>query len=181
MRLLVLTLVFGVGTFNDGGGFITLAYADECKNHSALTQALADIDELQQQVSVMSAALSKSQAQCAGTEGADVQQKAAGTRPGASPSSATNGTDRADHRFDGHSFTFVGGPHHSGTTLIALLLASHVNASGLVTNKHEDEGQWVQSVYMTAHSLSRTPVGCKPPPHPPPACQPHMHLVNATA
>ncbi|MFL6069728.1 MAG: sulfotransferase family protein [Actinomycetes bacterium] len=46
---------------------------------------------------------------------------------------------------------FVGGLHRSGTTLLARLLASHPDATGLSgTGAPEDEGQHVQDVYAPA-------------------------------
>ena len=46
---------------------------------------------------------------------------------------------------------FVGGLHRSGTTLLARLLASHPDATGLSgTGVPEDEGQHIQDVYAPA-------------------------------
>ena len=46
---------------------------------------------------------------------------------------------------------FVGGLHRSGTTLLARLLASHPDATGLTgTGVPEDEGQHIQPVYQPA-------------------------------
>jgi hypothetical protein len=43
---------------------------------------------------------------------------------------------------------FVGGLHRSGTSLLATLLASHTEASGLTrTGVNEDEGQFLQNAY----------------------------------
>lgn len=53
-------------------------------------------------------------------------------------------------RTDQH-MVFVGGLHRSGTTLLAHLLASHPDATGLTgTGAWEDEGQHVQDVYPPA-------------------------------
>eukprot|EP00049_Salpingoeca_infusionum_P001501 m.48771 g.48771 ORF g.48771 m.48771 type:complete len:500 (-) comp11059_c0_seq1:309-1808(-) len=54
----------------------------------------------------------------------------------------------------GHTFAFVIGAHHSGTTITDLLLGEHEEASRL-TNTHakEDEGQHVQSVYLPAYKM----------------------------
>eukprot|EP00730_Choanoeca_flexa_P011525 TRINITY_DN26998_c0_g1_i1.p1 TRINITY_DN26998_c0_g1~~TRINITY_DN26998_c0_g1_i1.p1 ORF type:complete len:545 (+),score=87.39 TRINITY_DN26998_c0_g1_i1:79-1713(+) len=53
-----------------------------------------------------------------------------------------------------HTFCFVIGSHHSGTTLTDLLLASHDNASALRdTHVPEDEGQHLQNVYLPAYEL----------------------------
>jgi hypothetical protein len=52
---------------------------------------------------------------------------------------------------DDQQLVFVGGLHRSGTTLLARLLASHPDATGLSeTGVPEDEGQHVQSVYAPA-------------------------------
>eukprot|EP00045_Choanoeca_perplexa_P004367 m.37707 g.37707 ORF g.37707 m.37707 type:complete len:443 (+) comp12536_c0_seq1:141-1469(+) len=53
-----------------------------------------------------------------------------------------------------HTFCFVVGAHHSGTTLTDLLLAQHANATALRgTHKPEDEGQHLQEVYKRAYQL----------------------------
>ena len=44
-------------------------------------------------------------------------------------------------------FIFVGGPHHSGTTICALLLGSHRDASAFVKTPHQSEGQFLQCEY----------------------------------
>ena len=52
---------------------------------------------------------------------------------------------------DHQSLVFVGGLHRSGTTLLARLLASHPDATGLDgTGVPEDEGQHLQDVYPAA-------------------------------
>lgn len=49
---------------------------------------------------------------------------------------------------------FVGGLQRSGTTLVGSLLASNSAATGLIeTPTPEDEGQFVQDVYLTDHQL----------------------------
>jgi len=53
-----------------------------------------------------------------------------------------------------HRFVFVGGPHHAGTTLTALLVGGHGDVSGFHnTGAPEDEGQHLQEVYHTALEL----------------------------
>jgi hypothetical protein len=57
---------------------------------------------------------------------------------------STNSTPWNDHRI-----TFVGGLHRSGTTLIARIIASSPNASGLTgTGAVMDEGQHIQDIYV---------------------------------
>ncbi|HEX5017164.1 MAG TPA: sulfotransferase [Actinomycetes bacterium] len=52
---------------------------------------------------------------------------------------------------DDQQLVFVGGLHRSGTTLLARLLASHPEATGLAgTGAPEDEGQHIQDVYPPA-------------------------------
>jgi hypothetical protein len=52
---------------------------------------------------------------------------------------------------DDQQLVFVGGLHRSGTTLLARLLASHPDATGLSkTGVPEDEGQHIQDVYPAA-------------------------------
>jgi hypothetical protein len=52
---------------------------------------------------------------------------------------------------DGQQLVFVGGLHRSGTTLLARLLASHADATGLSdTGAPEDEGQHLQPVWPPA-------------------------------
>lgn len=52
---------------------------------------------------------------------------------------------------DDQKLVFVGGLHRSGTTLLARLLASHPDATGLdATGMPEDEGQHLQDVYAPA-------------------------------
>ncbi len=52
---------------------------------------------------------------------------------------------------DDQQLVFVGGLHRSGTTLLARLLASHPDATGLAeTGAPEDEGQHIQDVYPAA-------------------------------
>ena len=52
---------------------------------------------------------------------------------------------------DGQQLVFVGGLHRSGTTVLADLLASHPQGSGLSdTGVEEDEGQHLQHVYPVA-------------------------------
>ncbi|MGA2209813.1 MAG: sulfotransferase [Acidimicrobiales bacterium] len=54
-------------------------------------------------------------------------------------------------RVEDHQMVFVGGLHRSGTSLLARMLASHPEASGLTgTGVPEDEGQHVQHSYDTA-------------------------------
>jgi len=49
---------------------------------------------------------------------------------------------------------FVAGPHHSGTTLMSLLISTHPRASGLVdTGQPQDEGQHLQNIYPKAYNL----------------------------
>jgi hypothetical protein len=56
-----------------------------------------------------------------------------------------------DFLTDDQQLVFVGGLHRSGTTLLASLLASHEDATGLTaTGAPEDEGQHIQSVYPPA-------------------------------
>ncbi|MCZ3387121.1 MAG: sulfotransferase [Actinomycetia bacterium] len=56
-----------------------------------------------------------------------------------------------DFLTDAQRLVFVGGLHRSGTTLLARLLASHPDATGLAgTGVPEDEGQHVQAVYPPA-------------------------------
>ncbi len=51
----------------------------------------------------------------------------------------------------GHTLTFVGGLHRSGTTVLAKALAAHPEASGFQgTGVIEDEGQFLQSTYPLA-------------------------------
>jgi hypothetical protein len=57
---------------------------------------------------------------------------------------------------------FIGGLQRSGTTLLGRLVASHPKISGLVgTPTAEDEGQFVQSVYLDDHQMGR-PDGKRP-------------------
>lgn len=59
-----------------------------------------------------------------------------------------------DFLTDAQRLVFVGGLHRSGTTLLARLLASHPDATGLAgTGVPEDEGQHVQEVYPPAERL----------------------------
>lgn len=59
-----------------------------------------------------------------------------------------------DFLSDGQRLVFVGGLHRSGTTLLARLLASHRDATGLNgTGVSEDEGQHLQNVYPPAERL----------------------------
>ena len=52
---------------------------------------------------------------------------------------------------DDQQLIFIGGLHRSGTTLLARLLASHPDATGLSgTGVPEDEGQHIQDVYPPA-------------------------------
>jgi hypothetical protein len=51
---------------------------------------------------------------------------------------------------------FIGGLQRSGTTLLSRLLAAHPDAAGLVgTGSKEDEGQFVQDVYLDDHTMGR--------------------------
>lgn len=51
---------------------------------------------------------------------------------------------------------FIGGLQRSGTTLLGRLIASHPEIAGLVgTPAAEDEGQFVQSVYLDDHQMGR--------------------------
>ncbi|EGD74137.1 hypothetical protein PTSG_06146 [Salpingoeca rosetta] len=53
-----------------------------------------------------------------------------------------------------HRHAFVVGQHHSGTTLLDLLLAMNPNVTRLTdTGQAEDEGQHLQSVYTTARKI----------------------------
>ena len=53
-----------------------------------------------------------------------------------------------------HKFVFVIGAHHSGTSLINLMLQRHPDLSGLRnTGVPEDEGQHLQNVYKSAKRL----------------------------
>ncbi len=62
-----------------------------------------------------------------------------------------------DSLTDAQRLVFVGGLHRSGTTLLARLLASHPDATGLQnTGVPEDEGQHLQSVYPAAERLGGT-------------------------
>ncbi len=59
-----------------------------------------------------------------------------------------------DFLTEGQRLVFVGGLHRSGTTLLARLLATHPDATGLDgTGVPEDEGQHLQSVYPPAERL----------------------------
>jgi hypothetical protein len=59
-----------------------------------------------------------------------------------------------DFLTDAQKLVFVGGLHRSGTTLLARLLASHPDATGLQgTGVPEDEGQHLQAVYPAADRL----------------------------
>ncbi len=59
-----------------------------------------------------------------------------------------------DFLTDAQHLVFVGGLHRSGTTLLARLLASHPDATGLEgTGVPEDEGQHLQAVYPAAERL----------------------------
>lgn len=59
-----------------------------------------------------------------------------------------------DFLSDAQRLVFVGGLHRSGTTLLARLLASHPEATGLeATGVPEDEGQHLQAVYPAAERL----------------------------
>ncbi|MCZ3388235.1 MAG: sulfotransferase [Actinomycetia bacterium] len=59
-----------------------------------------------------------------------------------------------DFLTDAQQLVFVGGLHRSGTTLLARLLASHPDATGLEgTGVPEDEGQHLQAVYPAAERL----------------------------
>lgn len=59
-----------------------------------------------------------------------------------------------DFLTDAQHLVFVGGLHRSGTTLLARLLASHPDATGLAdTGVPEDEGQHLQAVYPAAERL----------------------------
>lgn len=52
------------------------------------------------------------------------------------------------------ALVFIGGLQRSGTTLLGRILASHPSATGLVgTPTCEDEGQFVQSVYLDDHKM----------------------------
>src|SRR5215208_4613605 len=63
----------------------------------------------------------------------------------------TAGGTVGDFLSDDQQLVFVGGLHRSGTTLLARLLASHPDATGLAeTGAPEDEGQHLQSVYPAA-------------------------------
>jgi hypothetical protein len=49
-----------------------------------------------------------------------------------------------------HKFVFIGGLHRSGTTLLANILSQHPDISMFHnTDVHEDEGQFLQSIYPT--------------------------------
>lgn len=53
-------------------------------------------------------------------------------------------------------FAFVGGLQRSGTTLLGQLLAQHTQMTGMTgTPTTEDEGQFVQDLYLTDHELGR--------------------------
>ncbi|EGD72517.1 hypothetical protein PTSG_00538 [Salpingoeca rosetta] len=53
-----------------------------------------------------------------------------------------------------HKFVFVVGAHHSGTTLLDLIIGEHEDATALKgTGKAANEGQHVQNVYKPAHDL----------------------------
>lgn len=61
------------------------------------------------------------------------------------------------------TFVFIGGLQRSGTTLLGRLLAEHPDITGLAgTPTREDEGQFVQDVYLDDHAMGRrwhTPKG----------------------
>jgi hypothetical protein len=60
----------------------------------------------------------------------------------------------------GHRYVFVGGLQRSGTTLLARLLIQHDDIAGLVgTPTREDEGQFVQDVYLDDHKLGSADKG----------------------
>jgi len=53
-----------------------------------------------------------------------------------------------------HKFLFVAGPHHSGTTLMSLLVGRNSHTAGLVnTSVPQGEGQHLQSMYPKAYNL----------------------------
>ena len=65
-------------------------------------------------------------------------------------------SDAGMHGIDSHRFVFVGGPHHAGTTLMAMLIGGHGDVSGFHDTpaaRFEDEGQYLQSVYPTDAKL----------------------------
>eukprot|EP00055_Hartaetosiga_balthica_P011205 m.50181 g.50181 ORF g.50181 m.50181 type:complete len:580 (-) comp7497_c1_seq1:107-1846(-) len=63
-------------------------------------------------------------------------------------------TSEALKEISNHDFVFVVGAHHSGTTLLDLIISSGDNASGLKgTRVAQDEGQHLQSVYKPASKL----------------------------
>lgn len=53
-------------------------------------------------------------------------------------------------------FIFIGGLQRSGTTVLGRLLAQHSEMTGMTgTPTREDEGQFVQDVYLTDHEMGR--------------------------
>ncbi len=65
--------------------------------------------------------------------------------------------EEADERPAFPRMVFVGGLQRSGTTLLAKLAARHSQVTGLVgTPTSEDEGQFVQDVYLDDHEMGST-------------------------
>ena len=59
---------------------------------------------------------------------------------------------------DDKQYLFIGGLQRSGTTLVGRLISGHPDASGIVgTQTNEDEGQFVQDVYMDDHRMGERP------------------------
>eukprot|EP00730_Choanoeca_flexa_P018787 TRINITY_DN9154_c0_g3_i1.p1 TRINITY_DN9154_c0_g3~~TRINITY_DN9154_c0_g3_i1.p1 ORF type:complete len:360 (+),score=50.52 TRINITY_DN9154_c0_g3_i1:517-1596(+) len=55
-----------------------------------------------------------------------------------------------------HQYVFVVGQHHSGTTILALILCQHANVSCMQnTHQPENEGQHLQHVYPSARMIGQ--------------------------
>uniref|UniRef100_A0A7S2RV22 Protein-tyrosine sulfotransferase n=1 Tax=Rhizochromulina marina TaxID=1034831 RepID=A0A7S2RV22_9STRA len=79
---------------------------------------------------------------------------------------ASLGSDRDGRGFskeevmcDGSRWLFVRGLPHSGTTLVATLVAQHDTVAALRTGRYQDEGQWAQHSFLRVGQ--RRPSSCK--------------------